>query len=112
MYKAIVRDSDNRVVAINGAGHGHKVVRRDIFSIVPIPDQDVDQFYVEVEGGPDELKEIYLDDLENPDDWSPPKTTEERIKNLEKATGTGKKGEKGIANRIDGLEERIEKLEE
>ena len=36
---------------------------------------------------------------------------EERIEALEKASGVGSKGEKGIANRIDELEQRISDLE-
>ena len=37
---------------------------------------------------------------------------EQRLNALERATGAGEKPEKGIAHRLDDLEERIEKLEE
>jgi len=58
-----------------------------------------------------ETKEFWWEYVDRPKE--PMEVLDERINSLEKATGSGgKKPERGLAYRLDDLEERIEALEE
>lgn len=62
-----------------------------------------------------EAKERTQEEIQADIDALPPSppTTVERVEQLEKASGTGgKAGERGIAHRLDSLEDRISELEE
>ena len=57
-----------------------------------------------------ETKEMWCDYIDRPD--NDPQMMARRIDDLEKATGSGDRGvERGLAHRLDDLEERIEALE-
>ena len=45
-------------------------------------------------------------------EWSVEKTTQERMTELEQAVGRDGQGQRGIAERIDELEDRVAELEE
>lgn len=79
--------------------------------IVTDTSADGDERVITTNGGAERALEAWGYDPEKVD-YTVEKSSDERLKDLEKAVGRDGEGQRGVAQRIDELEDRIEALED